>query len=207
MAINVTASMLAAKHAIPHLQAAGGGSIVNISSIAGTHGFGSGAYAASKAALIGLTRDWAYLHGRAGIRVNCLVVGHAHTPMGSQEGEEMRERRRRAGVLSTEVSAWDVAWPAVFLASDEARSITGVALTVDAGTDRGDGARYRDAERGFLGVRGYRGGRGPPLAVGPTTVPSSSARVARSRPPRLRSRRRVWRSSRTSAISIRRVSD
>ena len=96
MDVNVTASMLAAKHAIPHMQAAGGGSIVNISSIAGTHGFGSGAYAASKAALIGLTRDWAYLHGRDGIRVNCLVVGHAYTPMGASDGEDLRERRRRA---------------------------------------------------------------------------------------------------------------
>ena len=150
MAINVTASMLAAKHAIPHMQAAGGGSIVNISSIAGTHGFGSGAYAASKAALIGLTRDWAYLHGRAGIRVNCLVVGHAHTPMGSQEGEEMRERRRRAGVLSTEVTAWDVAWPAVFLASDEARSITGVALTVDAGTTAATALGIEMLNEGFF---------------------------------------------------------
>src|SRR4029077_18798656 len=94
MAVNVTAAVLAAKHAIPHMRAAGGGAIVNISSIAGTHGFGSGAYAASKAALIGLTRDWAYGHGREGIRVNCLVLGHIHTPMGASGDDAMRERRR-----------------------------------------------------------------------------------------------------------------
>lgn len=134
MALNLTAIVLTARHAIPHLRAGGGGSIVNISSIAATRGFGSGAYAASKAAMIGLTKDWAYQHGREGIRVNCIVVGHVFTPMGSQGGDEMRDRRRRAGVLGTEGTAWDVAWPAVFLASDEARWITGVVLPVDAGT-------------------------------------------------------------------------
>jgi NAD(P)-dependent dehydrogenase (short-subunit alcohol dehydrogenase family) len=46
----------------------------------------------------------------------------------------MRERRRLAGLLGTEADAWDVAWPAVFLASDEARWITGITLPVDAGT-------------------------------------------------------------------------
>jgi len=132
--VNLTAAMLAAKNAIPHLRRAGGGAIVNISSIAATHGFASGPYAASKAALIGLTKDWAFLHGRDGIRVNCLLVGHAYTPMGVTGGEDMRDRRRRAGLLGTEATAWDVAWPAVFLASDEARWITAATLPVDAGT-------------------------------------------------------------------------
>ena len=97
-------------------------------------GHGSGAYAASKAALEGLTRDWAYLHGREGIRVNAIVIGHIYTPMGSLSGAELRERRRRCGLLATEGDAWDVAWPAVFLASDESGWITGVELPVDAGT-------------------------------------------------------------------------
>jgi NAD(P)-dependent dehydrogenase (short-subunit alcohol dehydrogenase family) len=134
MAVNVTAAVLAAKHAIPHMRAAGRGAIVNISSIAATHGFGAGAYAASKSALIGLTTDWAYVHGRDGIRVNCLVLGHVHAPMGATGGETMRDRRRRAGLLATEGDAWDVAWAAVFLASEEARWITGATLVVDAGT-------------------------------------------------------------------------
>jgi NAD(P)-dependent dehydrogenase (short-subunit alcohol dehydrogenase family) len=134
MALNLTAAMLAAKHAIPRMRAAGGGAIVNISSIAATHGFGSGAYAASKAGLIGLTTDWAYLHGRDGIRVNCLVLGHIYAPMGMSGSEEYRELRRRAGLLGTEATAWDVAWAAVFLASEESRWITGVALPLDAGT-------------------------------------------------------------------------
>jgi NAD(P)-dependent dehydrogenase (short-subunit alcohol dehydrogenase family) len=134
IAVNLTAAMLAAKHSIPHLRRAGGGAIINVSSIAATHGFASGPYAASKAALIGLTKDWAFLHGRDGIRVNCILVGHAHTPMGMTGGEELRERRRRAGLLGTEATAWDVAWPAAFLASHEARWITAATLPVDAGT-------------------------------------------------------------------------
>ena len=60
--------------------------------------------------------------------------GHVFTPMGNQGGEEVREQRRRAGLLGTEGVAWDIAWPAVFLASDEARWITGVSIPVDAGT-------------------------------------------------------------------------
>jgi NAD(P)-dependent dehydrogenase (short-subunit alcohol dehydrogenase family) len=133
MAVNLHAAFLTARHAIPHLQAASGGSIVNIGSVAAALGHGSGAYAASKAALGALTRDWAYVHGRENIRVNCLVVGHVYTPMGNRN-PALRERRRRSGLLPTEGVAWDVAWPAVFLASDESRWITGVELPVDAGT-------------------------------------------------------------------------
>jgi NAD(P)-dependent dehydrogenase (short-subunit alcohol dehydrogenase family) len=134
MRLNLGAAVLTARHTIPHLRGSGGGSIVNISSIAATRGHGSGAYAASKAALGGLTRDWAYLHGREGIRVNEILIGHVFSPMGDQGGPEVREERRRCGLLPTEGLAWDVAWPAVFLASDEARWVTGVRLPVDAGT-------------------------------------------------------------------------
>jgi NAD(P)-dependent dehydrogenase (short-subunit alcohol dehydrogenase family) len=133
MSVNLHATLLTARHTIPHLVAAGGGSIVNISSIAASRGHGAGAYAASKAAMIGLTRDWAYEHGRDNIRVNCILPGHVYTPMGNQT-PELRERRRRVGLLPTEGLAWDVAWPAVFLASEESRWITGVELPVDAGT-------------------------------------------------------------------------
>jgi NAD(P)-dependent dehydrogenase (short-subunit alcohol dehydrogenase family) len=134
MAVNLHATLLTARHTIPHLVAAGGGSIVNISSIAASRGHGSGAYAASKAAMLGLTRDWAYAHGRDAVRVNCILPGHVYTPMGNQGGPELRERRRRTGLLPSEGAAWDVAWPAVFLASDESRWITGVEIPVDAGT-------------------------------------------------------------------------
>jgi NAD(P)-dependent dehydrogenase (short-subunit alcohol dehydrogenase family) len=134
MNVNLRAPLLTTRHSVPHLVAAGSGSILNISSIAAIRGFGSGAYAASKSALLGLTRDWAYLFGRDSIRVNCILPGHVFTPMGDQGGEVIRERRRRAGLLPTEGLAWDVAWPAVFLASEESRWVTGVELPVDAGT-------------------------------------------------------------------------
>jgi NAD(P)-dependent dehydrogenase (short-subunit alcohol dehydrogenase family) len=132
MAVNVRAAMLTARNAIPHLIRSGGGSIINISSIAATRALGAGAYAASKAATLALTHDWALVHGRDGIRANSLVVGHVHTPMGTMADAE-RDRRRRVGLLGTEGVAWDVAWPAVFLASDESRWISGVDLPVDAG--------------------------------------------------------------------------
>jgi NAD(P)-dependent dehydrogenase (short-subunit alcohol dehydrogenase family) len=132
MTVNLDTTLLTVRHTLPHLKATGGGSIINISSITAIRGYGAGAYTASKAAIIGLTRDWAYLHGRDHIRVNCLIVGHAYTPMGN--GGAPRESRRRANLLDTEGVAWDIAWPAVFLASDESRWITGVDLPVDAGT-------------------------------------------------------------------------
>jgi NAD(P)-dependent dehydrogenase (short-subunit alcohol dehydrogenase family) len=134
MAVNLGTMVLTARHTIPHLRDAGGGAIINISSVAASRGHGSGAYAASKAAMCGLTRDWAYLHGRDGIRTNCLLVGHVYTPMGSFGGPEIRELRLRSGLSPVEGTAWDVAWTAVFLASDESRWVNGVELPVDAGT-------------------------------------------------------------------------
>ncbi|HLG68333.1 MAG TPA: SDR family NAD(P)-dependent oxidoreductase [Acidimicrobiales bacterium] len=133
VAVNLNGAMLMSKSALPHLRARGG-AVVNMSSIAAMRGMGSGAYAATKAGLIGLTYDLAYSWGRDGIRVNCIAPGHLFTPMGNQGGEDMRERRRRAGLLGTEGTAWDAAWAALFLASEEARWITGVVVPVDAGT-------------------------------------------------------------------------
>jgi NAD(P)-dependent dehydrogenase (short-subunit alcohol dehydrogenase family) len=132
--LNLDAAMLCARHAIPHLKAAGGGAIVNLTSVAAARAMGSGAYAASKAALLAASRDWAYENGHHNIRVNCLAPGHAFTPMGQGGDERIREMRRRAGMLVDEASAWDIAWPAVFLASEESRAITAIELTVDSGT-------------------------------------------------------------------------
>ena len=133
-AVNVTGAMLVARAAHPHLVRAGGGSVVNVSSIAALRGFGSGAYGASKGALQSLTTDLAHDWGPDGIRVNCLVPGHLYTPMGDHGGESGRELRRRANLLGTEGTAWDLAWAALFLAGPESRWITGAVLPVDAGT-------------------------------------------------------------------------
>jgi NAD(P)-dependent dehydrogenase (short-subunit alcohol dehydrogenase family) len=132
--LNLTAVMQMCAASIPHMVAAGGGSIVNISSVAATRAMGAGAYSAAKAGVIAVTRDVAVTHGRDGIRANTIVPGHLYSPMGSFGGEKVRDLRRRAGMLGTEGDAWDVAWAALFFASDEARWITATELPVDAGT-------------------------------------------------------------------------
>jgi NAD(P)-dependent dehydrogenase (short-subunit alcohol dehydrogenase family) len=132
--VNLTSAMLMSKSAIPALIDSGGGSIVNISSVAALRGAGSAAYAASKAGMIGLTKDTALVYGPQGVRANCITPGHIYTPMVADAPGVARELRRRIGPLGTEGTAWDVGWAAVFLASDEARWITGVTLPVDAGT-------------------------------------------------------------------------
>ncbi|HEX6632385.1 MAG TPA: SDR family oxidoreductase, partial [Usitatibacter sp.] len=134
MAVNVKSIVLTAKHAIPHMKRSGGGSIINISSVAGLRANQSTPYTTSKAAIVGLTRSMAGDHGRDGIRVNCILPGLIYGPMTAPRMDEaIRQKRREAGALGTEGTGWDVAWAAVFLASDESRWITGVALPVDAG--------------------------------------------------------------------------
>jgi NAD(P)-dependent dehydrogenase (short-subunit alcohol dehydrogenase family) len=134
--VNLKSMMLTSKYAIPDM-IEGGGAIINISSIAGLRAGSGGAslpYAVSKGGVIALTTQMAAHHGRDHIRVNCIAPGHIYTPMvAAGMTEEMRDLRRRAGPLGTEGTAWDIAWAAVFLASDEARWITGVVLPVDAG--------------------------------------------------------------------------
>ena len=115
----------------------GGGSIINVSSSAGTIGLsgtaGAAAYAASKGGMQSLTLSLAADHALEGIRANCLIVGTVNTPIVRFMGEEGRERRRKAVPLQTEGAAWDVAYAAVYLASDESRWVTGVMLPIDGG--------------------------------------------------------------------------
>jgi NAD(P)-dependent dehydrogenase (short-subunit alcohol dehydrogenase family) len=143
MAVNVKSMMLMAKFCLPHMIAAGGGSIVNISSVAGLRGGTPNLlYSTSKAAVIGLTRSMATHHGRAGVRVNCVAPGMVHTPMVSARGmaPEIREARRDRSLLGTEGSGWDVGHAVRFLLSDEARWVTGVVFPVDAGAYAGTNA-------------------------------------------------------------------
>ena len=72
--------------------------------------------------------------GRDNVRVNVIAPGHIYTPMvAGMMPEQTRERRRKAGPLGTEGNAWDIAYAALFLASDESRWVSGVVLPVDAG--------------------------------------------------------------------------
>jgi len=134
MAVNVKSIVLCSKYAIPQMVKGGGGAIINISSIAGLRAHSSTPYTASKAAVIGLTFSMAADHGRDNIRVNCIAPGLPYTPMVAPRMDDvLREQRRKAAPLGTEGTAWDVAWAAVYLASEEARWVSGVVLSVDAG--------------------------------------------------------------------------
>ena len=134
MAVNLKSMMLASRAAIPKMIEGGGGAIVNISSIAGLRAVGSSAYTSSKAGVIGLTISMAADHARANIRVNCIAPGLIHTPIVAPRLDAAgRERRKNAAPLATEGTAWDVGYAALYLASNEARWITGVVLPVDAG--------------------------------------------------------------------------
>ncbi len=135
--INLTTALLCCRAVLPAMKAQGGGSIINVSSIAGMTGLmgsaGAVAYTTTKAGLQGFTLSVAADYAAHGIRANCIIVGTVNTPMVAHLGEEARERRRRGVPLQTEGTGWDVGHAAVYLASDEARWVTGVMLPIDGG--------------------------------------------------------------------------
>jgi NAD(P)-dependent dehydrogenase (short-subunit alcohol dehydrogenase family) len=142
--------MLMCRYAVPAMISNGGGSIVNISSIAGIRAHGSVAYGPSKAAMAALASEITVLYGRQGIRANTVAPGHVLTPLAmSMLPAEMRTKRRAVGPLGLEGDAWDIALAVRFLASDEARFITGVHLPVDGGvTEIGPMAAHALIEAG-----------------------------------------------------------
>jgi NAD(P)-dependent dehydrogenase (short-subunit alcohol dehydrogenase family) len=133
MAVDLRSMFLATQQAVPAMIERGGGAVICVSSIAGMRGHGRTAYAAAKAGVIGFVRSIAVQLGPRGVRVNAIAPGTVWTPMVESLGPEARERRRRAAPLGTEGTGWDVAWGAVYLASDEARWVTGQVLVIDAG--------------------------------------------------------------------------
>jgi NAD(P)-dependent dehydrogenase (short-subunit alcohol dehydrogenase family) len=138
MNVNLKGTMWCCRYAIPRMLEGGGGSIINVSTVAAVRGFRRGdvgflVYSASKAGVHGLTLAIAADYASRGIRANCLVVGMVHTPLVAKLGEEARERRRLAVPMQVEGTAWDVAWAAVYLASDESRWVTGAFLPIDGG--------------------------------------------------------------------------
>lgn len=142
MRVNVTSMMLMTKYAIPEMRQAGGGSIINIASVAGiAGGHPSLLYPTSKGAVVNMTRAMASHHGAEGIRVNCVAPGMVYTPMVYSRGmtPEVREARRERSLLKTEGTGWDIGNAVLFLASNEARWVTGVVLPVDAGATAGFG--------------------------------------------------------------------
>ncbi len=136
MQVNVDSMFLMAKHAIPAMRRAGGGAIVNVSSISALRPRGLTVYSVSKGAVIALTRAMAVDHGRENIRVNCVAPGPVYTPMVYERGMSpaARDRRRQASALGIEGTGWDIGHAVRFLLSDHARYVTGHVLVVDGGT-------------------------------------------------------------------------
>jgi NAD(P)-dependent dehydrogenase (short-subunit alcohol dehydrogenase family) len=140
MAVNVKGTFNGMKHAIPVLREAGGGSVVNISSIAALVGIGDRAiYSATKGAIYAMTRAAAIDHVEEGVRVNCIVPGTVDTPWvaritaGYDDPAAARaamEARQPHGRL---VTPEEIAAMAAYLASDEAASVVGAAMVVDGG--------------------------------------------------------------------------
>ncbi|MCC6943835.1 MAG: SDR family oxidoreductase [Thermomicrobiales bacterium] len=133
--VNVTSMLFTSQAAIPHFETAGGGAIVNVSSVAAMRAYGvATAYQTTKAAIVGLTISLASQLAEQSIRVNAIAPGLVWTPMVEPfVTPELREGRRRSALLQNEGTAWDIAWGAVYLASDEARWVTGQVLTIDGG--------------------------------------------------------------------------
>lgn len=135
-AINTNSVMYGMQLAIPHMIENGGGSIVNVSSIAALTGMsGAGVYTASKGAVRSITKAAAVDYGKRNIRVNSVHPGYIVTPMSAEymESEKFRPHFLSQIALPELGNAVEVANAMLFLASDEASHITGIELPVDGG--------------------------------------------------------------------------
>jgi len=142
LAINLKGAWLTSRAAIPLMREQGGGAIVNISSLASLAGGTQVAYEVSKAAMNRLTTSIAQSNAKYGVRCNAILPGLMDTPMAvagiaqatGQDVEAVRAARGARVPLGAKMgTAWDTAYAALFLASDEAAFITGVLLPVDGG--------------------------------------------------------------------------
>jgi NAD(P)-dependent dehydrogenase (short-subunit alcohol dehydrogenase family) len=144
--VNLKGCYLTMKHVIPIMEQQGSGSIVNISSVAGIRytGVPYSTYYATKAAMIHLTRTTAAQYAPKHIRVNAVLPGLMKTPMiekvagltagyGAESIEEMWKARDAQCPMGHMGDAWDVAYACLYLASDEAKYVTGIELVVDGG--------------------------------------------------------------------------
>ena len=143
-AVNLKSMFLTCRHVLPLMVDQGGGAIVNISSIAGIRYLGVPyiAYGSTKAAVIQFTKSVALEFADRNVRANVILPGHVDTPMARAslaeayaggDVEKMIEVRNAQCPMKRMGDAWDVARAALFLASDEARFITGAELVVDGG--------------------------------------------------------------------------
>ncbi len=142
LGINLDGPMFASRRAVQHMLAHGGGSIVNTASTAGLHGGAAGvAYTASKHALVGLTRNTAWMYAKRGIRCNAICPGATMTNIAESMPQDRLDMTgaQRAGEFAALVPAYltpaDIAALALFLASDESSKINGAIIPADGGWD------------------------------------------------------------------------
>jgi NAD(P)-dependent dehydrogenase (short-subunit alcohol dehydrogenase family) len=139
--VNLKGMAMTVRHVLPVMREQGGGSIVNISSLASIAGHDLIAYEVSKAGVNRLTVAVASGNAKYGVRCNAILPGLMDTPMAivgisrarGVDPEELRAARNARVPLGRMGSGWDTAWAALYLASDEARFVTGVCLPVDGG--------------------------------------------------------------------------
>ena len=142
MSVNLRGVVIACKHALPVMREQKSGAIINISSMAAIDNYPWVAYKASKAAMIAYTRQLAILNAQYGIRANVILPGLMDTPMavdtrarawGRKREDVAAERDAKVPLRGKQGTAWDIAYAALYLASDEAGFVTGAVLPVDGG--------------------------------------------------------------------------
>ena len=133
LAVNATGVFLGTKYAIPAMRAAGGGSIVNISSVSGMIALGAPAYNASKGAVRVFTKVTASQHAKDNIRCNSIHPGPIDTPMTQTSNTARRQAIVDAVPLGRYGTSEDIAYGVLYLASDEANYVTGSELVIDGG--------------------------------------------------------------------------
>lgn len=182
LAINVTSAFLTCKHALPVIADGGGGAIVNIASIAGIRNVERSlvGYQAGKAALIQLSRSVASQWARRGVRSNCILPGLMKTPLvldritANYPTEDSRDaalaERGRMVPMGYMGDAWDTAWAAVYLASEESKYVTATEFTVDGGLTAGRPLDWRH----------------PDLVAPPIEMPDAESRSGSSQGGRLK---------------------
>jgi 3-oxoacyl-[acyl-carrier protein] reductase len=134
ISVNLRGVFVCARAVVPFMKAAGGGSILNASSVVGLYGnFGQTNYVASKAGVIGMTRVWSREFGRFNIRVNAVAPGFIATDMVKSMPERILDNMRQHTPLGRLGTPEEIANAYLFLASDVASFITGAVLSVDGG--------------------------------------------------------------------------
>ncbi len=136
IANNVKSTFLMSKAVLPIMMKNGGGNIINMGSIFGLFGVPSmAAYCTAKAAVVNLTRQMAIDYSGRNIRINCLCPGPIRTPALERHLNSEFEKMAAATLVGRMGRPEDIAYGAVYLASDEASFVTGTALIIDGGYD------------------------------------------------------------------------